>query len=555
MMNAKIVLRAAAVLVCAAFIAGCSKSGTTTSTTSQSEAGARVNSWTKPHVLRYATAEDIATLNPMLNPQTTLSFMSSLTMAWLIKWDANNNPYPELATEVPSMQNGGVSKDGLTITYHLRKGVKWSDGAPFSADDVVWTYHAIMNPANNVVSRSGWDDIARADEPDKYTVVFHLRKPYSPFVEAFFTSYGGNPSILPKHLLAKYPNINHVAYNSLPVGIGPFKYEKWERAQRVVMVANPLYWRGVPKLKEIDFEIVPERNTVMTELQAKELDMWALVPGSYLAKIKGMNAFTYLTQPAYRFNHIDFNITRPAVKDAVVRQALRYAIDRATLRHKIGHDVGYLQDQPSPKTAPYWDPKIGFTPFDLKKANQLLDAAGWKMGANGVRSKNGVALNLDVATSSGTADVDQMIEMIRSWWKQIGVSMTVKHYPSPLMFDTYANNGVVMRGNFDVVFFAWGADAIGDYSPIYACDQVPPAGQNNIHWCNKAADKAMHDLYKHYDQAQRNKDVAVVMEQLVNDVPTIVTTGGEDIFFYNKDLKNFHPGALTPFDNMMDVDI
>jgi peptide/nickel transport system substrate-binding protein len=540
----------AALLVAA--LSACSKGGGPSGAPAP---GQRVNSWTKPHVLRYATAEDIATLNPLLNPQTTLSFMNSLTMAFLIKFDASNNPIPELATQVPSMQNGGVSKDGLTITYHLRKGVKWSDGAPFNADDVVWTYHAIMNPANNVVSRSGWDDIVSADEPDKYTVVFHLRKPYSPFVESFFSSYGGNPSILPKHLLAQYPDINHVAYNSLPVGIGPFKYKKWERAQRVVMVANPYYFRGMPKLKEIDFEIIPERNTVMTEMQAKALDLWALVPGSYLAKMKQMSGFTYFQQPAYRFNHIDFNVTRPAVKDPAVRRALLYAVDRATLRHKLGHDNGYLQDQPSPRTSPYWDPKIGFTPFDIQKANSILDGAGWKMGPNGIRSKNGVSLSLDVATSSGTADVDQMIEMIRQWWKQIGVSMTVKHYPSPLMFDTYANNGVVMRGNFDMVFFAWGSDAIGDYSNLYACDQFPPRGQNDVRWCNPVADKAMHDLYKHYDQGQRNKDVAVVMEQLQKDVPTIVTTGGEDTFFYNRDLKNFHPGALTPFDNMMNVDI
>lgn len=553
LMGSKTAARISALVLCLS-VAACSKAGTGAGA-GPSQPGARLNSWTHPHVLRYATAEDVSTLNPLLSQQTTLSFMSSLTMAWLIKWDEHNNPYPELATQVPSMQNGGVSKDGLTLTYHLRKGVKWSDGAPFSADDVVWTYHAIMNPANNITSRSGWDDIVRVDEPDKYTVVFHLRKPYSPFVEAFFTSYGGNPCILPKHLLAQYPNINHIAYNSLPVGIGPFKYASWQRAQRVVMVANRYYFRGMPKLKEIDFEIIPDRNTAMTEIQARELDLWALVPGSYLAKMQDMTQFTYLREPAYSFNHLDLNVSRPVLKDPAVRRALRYAIDRATLRHKIGHDAGYLQDQPSPKTAPYWDPKIGFTPFDLQKANQILDAAGWKMGPGGVRSKDGVSLNLEVATSSGTADVDQMIEMIRQWWKQIGVTMTVKHYPSPLLFDTYANHGIVLRGNWDVIFFNWGTDAIGDYSPIYACDQIPPNGQNDIRWCDPVADKAMHDLYKHYDQAQRNKDVATVMERLDRDVPTIVTTGGEDIFFYNKDLKNFHPGAIAPFDNMMNVDI
>src|SRR5690348_783764 len=169
----KIAMRLAALAVCVA-MAACTKTGG-----GPAGAGGR-NSWTVPHVLRYATAEDISSLNPLLSQQTTLSLMSSLTMAWLIKWDSHNNPFPELATEVPTMKNGGVSKDGLTITYHLRKGVKWSDGAPFNADDVVFSIHAVLNPANNVVSRTGWDRIQKIDEPDKYTVVLHMSKPYSP---------------------------------------------------------------------------------------------------------------------------------------------------------------------------------------------------------------------------------------------------------------------------------------------------------------------------------------------------------------------------------------
>lgn len=565
MMKNAIAFRVAALLVCAALAAGCTKQGggqttstTTTTTTTgapQPASSARANSWTHPHVLRYATAEDISSLNPLLSQQTTLGMMSSLTMAWLIRWDRNNKPFPELATEVPTMQNGGVSKDGLTITYHLRKGVKWSDGAPFTADDVVWTWHAIMNTANNVVSRTGWDRITGIDEPDKYTAVFHLSKPYAPFIELFFSTAGANPCILPKHLLAKYPNINHVDYNSLPVGIGPFKYKEWQRSQRVVMVPNPLYWRGMPKLKEIDFEIIPDRNTVLTELQAKELDLWYPVPGSYFARMQNMGGFTWIRQPGYYFNHLDFNVQRPAVKDPAVRRALRYALDRATLIAKIGHNVGILQEQPAPKTSPYWDPTIKLVPFDIAKANQILDQAGWKMGPNGVRQKDGVSLNLEFATSVGSPDTDQMIELIRSWWKQIGVNILVKHYPTNLLFAPYQDGGIVYNGKWDAIVFAWGDDPIGDFSFIYGCDQIPPSGQNDIRWCNQRADKAMHDLYGHYDQAQRNKDVAVVEEELDNDAPTIVTSGREDIFFFNKDLKNFHPGSVTEFDEMMDVDI
>jgi peptide/nickel transport system substrate-binding protein len=194
-------------------------------------------------------------------------------------------------------------------------------------------------------------------------------------------------------------------------------------------------------------------------------------------------------------------------------------------------------------------------PFDIAKGNAILDAAGWKRGADGVRSKNGVRLDLEFATSSGTPDTDRMIELLRTWWRQIGVNLTVKHYPSNLMFAPYQDGGIVYNGKWDVITFNWSDDPIGDFSFIYACDQIPPNGQNDIRWCNPVADKALHDLYGHYDQTQRNKDVSTWEQQLKKDTPTIVLDGVQDVFVFNKDLKNFHPGSVTQFDEIMDVDI
>jgi len=549
--------KALAIGLALAFLASaCTKQGGE-GTASGPQTGARVNSWTRPHVLRYATAEDISSLNPVLSQQTTLGLMAQLTMAWLIRWDRNNHPLPELATQVPTMQNGGISKDGLTITYHLRKGVKWSDGAPFSADDLVWTWHAIMNPANNVVSRAGWDRITNISEPDKYTAVFHLSKPYSPFIVTFFSTGGGNPCILPKHLLAKYPDINHASYNALPVGIGPFKYKEWLRAQRVVMVPDPLYWRGMPKLKEIDFEIIPDRNTVATALQSHSLDMWYPATGSYYIgqHLDKLSGYTAIRQPAYYTGYMEFNTQRPAMKDPAVRHALESAMDRKAINDKIRFGVNYVQEQPAPHTAPYWDPDIPLVPFDIAKANELLDQAGWKRGADGVRSKGGVRLELEFATTTGSADTDRMIELLRSWWKQIGVSLIVKHYPSNLFFDTYQAGGILYNGKWDIAILNWSDDPNGDMSFLYACDQFPPNGQNVVRWCDPVADKALHDFFSHYDQAQRNKDVAVVEEQLYKNTPAVVLDGVQDIFIVNTDLKNFHPGSVTQFDEMMDVDI
>lgn len=513
------------------------------------------NAWTQPHVLRYATASEINGLNPWFTQQISTSLMAQLTMAWLIKFDEHNMPYPELATQVPTQENGGVSKDGLTITYHIRKNVKWSDGAPFSADDVAYSFRQMLNPANNVTSRSGWDHIVKIDQPDKNTVVLHLNKPYSPFVETFFATGGANPCILPKHLLAQYPNLNNVAYNSLPVGIGPFKFKEWQRASRVVMVADPLYWRGQPKLKEVDFMVIPDRNTVLTSLQAKNLDLWYPVPGSYFGRAKSIPGVAALSQPSFGFNHLDFNMQHAVVQDPAVRLALEYALDRQTILQKVYHGIGDVQEEPASPAAPYFDASIKTRPFDIAKANHILDQAGWVRGSDGIRQKGSQKLILNFATSTGSPDADTMIELIRQWWQEIGVRLDVHHYSQPLLFASYQEGGIVYGGKFDAIIFEWFLDPIGDLSNLYACEQMPPNGQNDPRWCNKAASNAMQDFYARYDQGGRNADDAKVMAQLTKDVPIIVTTHPRDNYVFNSDLKGFHPNQTSQFDNMMNVDI
>ena len=542
--------RSIGILLALVMAAGCTRVGT------GGGAGGRANATTIPHTLRYATAEDLVGLNPLLNTQGTLQYMSSLVMAWLIKWDRNNRPLPELATVVPTKANGGISADGKTITYHLRKGVVWSDGAPFNADDVVFTEKQVLNPANNVVSTQGWDLITKLDEPDKYTVIFHLKKPYAPFLPTFFSSAGANPCVLPKHILNGLPNINKAPYNSLPVGIGPFKYAEWQRGDHVTLVPNPRYFRGLPKLQKIIFKLIPSRDTVFAELQSGELDLWYPVPGLYMSRFGELGSgVAKLVQPSYFYNHIDFNVQSPKLQELAVRQALRYATDRRTMWQKVDHRSGVLQESPLAEAAPYHVPNIPFNEYDLAKANALLDGAGWKRGPDGIRRKNGVELVLDVATSTGSQDADEKIEIMRSSWKQIGVGMNVQHYLSSLLFAPYQDHGIIYSGKFDVVFFAWQLDPIGDMSILYACDQIPPNGQNDSRWCNREATDAMYQARVLYSFEERQPYEDKVIDLLVHDVPTIVMKVNDDNFIFNKDLKNFHPNQVSQFDDFMNVDI
>ncbi len=345
--------------------------------------------WTVPHVLRYATGEDVVGLNPHLDQQLTLSYMSSLTMAWLLQFDHRNRPVPELATAVPSRANGGVSADGKTITYHLRRDAKWSDGVPFTAADVKFSTDVVRNPANNEGTHQGFDQIARVDTPDPYTVVFRLVRPYSGFYVNFFSSGGANPCILPEHLLDKLPNINQAPYNALPVGIGPFKYASWKRGDSIELVPNPLYFGRKPKLERVVFKIIPDRNTTLTQLTTHEIDLWLPVPGAYFDRVRALPGIAITRQAVVRL--------QPHRLRARARRAARSrGAPRAAAGDRPADDPG--QD-PARRGHPAGDAVRARPPVPRRPAagalrhrrgrTAMLDRAGWKRGADGVRAKAG----------------------------------------------------------------------------------------------------------------------------------------------------------------------
>lgn len=541
--------RSAALAIALIFLAGCTKVGT------QAESG-RANAWTQAHVLRYSDAEDIPTLNPHLYSGFALNFMTEMTMGYLFKYDHNNRPVPELATEYPTQANGGISADGKTITFHIRQGVKWSDGAPFDADDVVFSTNVVNNPKNNEVGRDGWDLIEKIDEPDKFTVIYHLKKPYSSFEPSFFGSGGANPCILPKHLLDKYPDINHVPYNQLPVGIGPFKFTEWKRGDYVLLEANTLYWRGRPKLDKVIYKIVPDRNTLVTQLQTGQIDLWPLVARAYFERLQTLKGTTLIHEPGYGFAHLDFNVKHSVVSEIAVRHAIRLATDRPTLKAKVGHNLGILQEGMVSPVAPGYDSKLkDLEAFDLAKANDILDKAGWVRGADGIRSKNGVRLDIDFASSAGTPDTDTQIELMRGWWKQIGINLIRKNYQPAMLFGTLAQGGILNSGKYDVAVYQWYLGPIADLSNLYECSQIPPNGQNSPRWCNKEADAAMEAFKATYDEAKEKEYSDKVQEIIFSEVPTIVLNVSETAYAYNSDLKGFKPNAVSPFDDMMNVDI
>lgn len=508
------------------------------------------HSWTIHGVLRMATVSNPDTLNTLVGEQQVDVDLSMFWCGYLLNWSDKNEFVPELATDAPTLANGGIAKDGLSITYHLRKGVLWHDGQPFSADDVIFTWQAVMNPNNNVQTRLGYDLITGIDKKDPYTIVVHLRKKYAPFVNSFFTMSSTPYCIIPKHVLGSLKDINHAPYNNKPIGTGPFMVERYEQGNLVKLVANPHYWRGAPKLKEIDFKIIPDENTILTQLRTHEVDFEYNAPSAQAPSLRDIPGTNYLLTQFTQYGQLALNTTSPALSDVNVRRALYYGTNRQEVIDKISHGVNVKGDSDQPSFL--WAHADGLPQyeFDLAKANKMLDDAGWKAGPDGIRAKNGQRLSVLAVTATGAATSIAMVTYLQQAWRKLGVDVQVKSYNPSLLFATYQAGGIIQGSKFDIAFYSWVNGIDPDDATNFLCDQFPPHGQNVYKFCDKDLDAAEQIALTDYDQSHRKAAYDKVQRILADKVPLIIMWFNRRQDVFNTDFKNYKPAhAVTEFWN------
>ncbi len=525
-------------------IAGCTRVGT---------AGGPHNArhaWTHPGLLRIVNLSEPDNLNPVVGNQQIDTELAQLWGGQLFEWNDRDEFVPDLATVVPTLRNGGISRDGKTIVYHLRPNVKWHDGVAFDADDVIFTWHAVMNKKNNVSSTVGYDLISSIDKRDAHTIVVRLKQPFAPFVATFFASSATTYPVLPKHLLARFDNINQVAYNSQPIGTGPFVVKRWLRGNKIVFRASPNYWRGPPKLSEIWYTPVPDENTVVTLLQSHGADLEYRGAANHYAQLAHISGYTTVLTPQALYAQIALNVRSPALADVRVRRALWNAVDVKRIVANVGHgvnEIGYT-DQPSFLWA--YNPHVTRYAYDPARAKALLDAAGWKTGADGVRMKNGARLSLVIANVAGSANGNAVTVEVQRNWHDVGVEAVVKNYTSALFFASYGGGGIVQTGKFDAAFFSWSNGTDPDNSTLWMCDQMPPAGQNVYRYCNPKLDAAERIALANPDRAARKKAYDAIARYLADDVPAIIVWYERRIAVANSDLRNYRPAhAVSSFWN------
>lgn len=535
-MSGTIAWKVVAAFLTLGVLAGCGARSETPMGPSPTAGGRRP--WTVPDTLRIGTGLVPRTLNPLLGTQTVESSLDRLFSDILVTVDARGNFVPDLAADVPTTANGGISADGLTVRYKLRKHVTWQDGAPFTSADVKFTFDAIMNPNNDIVSRHGYDVVKSVDTPDTHTVVFHLKHAFSPFVATVFGDSDSPYGIVPAHLLAKEKSINNLPYNSLPIGTGPFKVVRWERGNQIELTRYDNFFLGKPKLKSIIIKLIPDENTEITQLQTHEIDWFFEVSVNAYKALRHMSAndARIVLTPINGYDGVMFNTGRGPTKDVRVRRAIQLALDKTALTQRLTFGAADVATQDLPSFLWAYDRRLRPTPYNPAQAKTLLSAAGYGPAHR---------LSLELYFEQSTALNKTLSVQVQSELAPFGIDVHTHAQLSSLIYGGYGANGTLARGNYDIALYPWIAGIDPDDSAQFTCANIPPGGYNQAYFCDPAMDAAQKVALETYDRPGRIAAYARIGRALERGVPVDFLWWPKQIQAINPDLHGFDPNPVV----------
>ncbi|MDE2571290.1 MAG: peptide ABC transporter substrate-binding protein [bacterium] len=455
--------------------------------------------WGTPHELRIGIVSDPSSLNPLFVSSQQAVDIGQLYTETLVGLSPRNELIPLAARVVPSRANGGVSADGLTITYHLRHDERFADGTPLTSADVAFTYRAILDSCNPVSESEPYRRIAALTTPDRYTVRIRLRKPWAAAVSELFAASDYAYGILPKHAFHS-TDLAHDPWNQRPFGSGPFRVAAWRRGEEIVLEPNP-YARRKPQLRRLLLKIVPDSNTLFIQLRTHAIDV-ATLDGADVPQARDLRGVRLIETPQNHTDFLEFQTTRPALRDASVRRAVVEAIDRRTIVRSVYLGLYPPATTEIPPTLWAHDHAIVNLPFDPKRAAAELDRAGWHL-QHGVRIKAGHPLVLDFAFVGSSASARRLATIVQADLRAVGIDLVLKSYPSTLFFAPASDGGIEWGGRFDLSYADWYGGADPEASESYTCAQRAPAGPNTGRWCDPEYDRLFAAQARGNDRAVR----------------------------------------------------
>lgn len=490
--------------------------------------------------VRLAINSEPNSLNPILETTYQESYVEEAIFNGLLKYDAHENLVGDLAVDVPSVANGGISRDGKSITYHLRHGVRWHDGKPFTSADVAFSFAATMDSKTNDVYRALYGQALRVDTPDPYTAIFRLRSPFAEALSDFF-SCNTSIGIIPKHLYEHSADINRDYHNDHPVGTGPYRLVRWDHGSLLILKANPAYFGGAPKIEEIDIRIVPNQNTLIAMIAAHDLDVATQVAPTELDHLRRLPDVRTILARTYVERFLIFNVTRPPFDDPRVRRALAMALDRKRIAMTASVGIAVPADSIEPPYSWGHAADNGSLPYDPAAARALLDTAGWVPGPDGIRSKGGKQLAFGLLNQNEQAALAKMAVEIQAQWRAIGASASVQNEPRNVIF---GNPGIETDGRFDAAIDNSATDADPDRSVYITTGSKAPNGFNFSRYSDPDVDAWSAKALATYDRTARMRYYTLIQRRLNRDAAFVPLTWDRWIYAVDARLRNFEPETI-----------
>lgn len=398
--------------------------------------------------------------DPTLNPWSPNAFVESLFINRVL-FDGLTKPGKDLAPAPDLAASWTTSADGLSWTFKLRDGVKWSDGKPFTADDVAFTFNdVVLKPDLGAQNRGNFSAVKSVTAVDATTVRFDLSRKFSAL-----TSYlAYNSGIVPKHVLSADP-LKTTSFNKgVPVSTGPFKVEKYTSGQSVTLVRNENYFGAKPYLDKVVFTVVPDANTQIAQALSGDIGIMILDDKAAVARVKSASNLAVVSRPLVQYYWLALNQTDPRFTDVRVRQAFVHAIDRQAIIKSVELGYGSIANSAiTPALKAYFDPSLSSRyPYDPQKAKDLLAAAGWTPGAGGVLTKDGkpFQFTMDVGQKGVLEPVNALIQQDL---KKVGVVADL----NTLEWNSYIQK-VVVRREYTASVNWWTYPSDPDVFPYYA---------------------------------------------------------------------------------------
>jgi peptide/nickel transport system substrate-binding protein len=458
-----------------------------------------------------ASIGNVSSLIPNITSDQSSHEVGNLMYNGLVALGRDLEIVPELA------RSWAFSKDCLTLDFKLQENVRWHDGVPFTADDVVFTWRMTMHPKTPSPYKSDFADVENVEALDRNTVRVTYKKPYAKAL----LSWG--LTILPRHLLERYVEegkIKDAPQNwSAPIGTGPYRFKEMKSGEKIVVVANQEYFKGRPAISRIVYRIIPSQATIFLEVKAKGVDIASLTALQYKRQTeypafeKAYNKFRY---SGAGYTYLGFNLKDKRFADRRVRLAFAHAIDKQALLDGVVLGLGRRATGPFRPGTWADNTNVKGVPYDPKRAIELLAEAGWTRNGQGLLEKDGRPFTFELLTNQGNDERKKVAEIVQASLRELGVGVEIRVLEWAALLKEH-----VKKRQFDAIVLGWGTGADPDQFVVWHSSQAGPDQLNHISYANPEVDALLEAGRASCVQADRVRFYHRIHEVLAEDQPLV----------------------------------